>query len=167
VLDKFHFDTREVGAIWMVVGGVMILSQGFLTGLLTKHIGEIKVVQIGLFVGSVGFVALLLADGFISILFAAGFFMLAVAIIGPALNSYLSIFGGEHQGAMMGLNTAFASLGRVFGPLWAGFIFDVDLQYPFISGAVTLFIGFGLSLLGLRAAHAKQTGSMPIPKGIG
>lgn len=155
VLDRFHWDTRQVGTIWMVMGGVMFLSQGVLTGLLTKRFGEVTVIRAGLLIGAVGFLTLMLADGFTTFLLAAGFFTLAIALIGPALNSYLSAFGGEHQGALMGLNTAFASLGRVFGPLWAGLIYDVNMGYPFISGAATLLVGFVFSLLGLHAARAK------------
>ncbi len=154
-LKKYGFDTRQVGAIWMVVGGVMLLSQGLLTGLLTKRFGEVPVIRLGLLVGTVGFLALLWADRFIPILATAGFFILGVALIGPALNAYLSAFGGEHQGALMGLNTAFASLGRVFGPLWGGFIFDINMSYPFSSGAATLLIGFIFSLVGLRVIGHK------------
>jgi DHA1 family multidrug resistance protein-like MFS transporter len=167
VLDKFNFDTRQVGAIWMVAGGVMLLSQGVLTGLLVKHIGEVMVIRLGLLVGALGFVAMLLANGFVPILLTAGFFFMAVSLIGPALNAYLSAFGGEHQGALMGLNMAFASLGRVFGPLWAGFIFDVNMAYPFASGAATLLIGFVFSLLGLRAAGRKPSEKAESPTGAG
>jgi DHA1 family multidrug resistance protein-like MFS transporter len=146
-VEKFAFDTRQVGAIWMVLGAVMIVSQGALTGLLTKALGDLTVIRLGLLVGVFGFGALLLADGFIPMLVVTGVFILAVALIGPALNSYLSVFGGEHQGALMGLNTAFASLGRVAGPLWAGFSFDVNLNYPFLSGAAALLLGLGVSFL--------------------
>jgi DHA1 family multidrug resistance protein-like MFS transporter len=167
VLQKFQFDTRQVGAIWMVIGAVMLLAQGLLTGLLTRLIGEVMVIRLGLFLGSIGFAALLLANDFLSILLTSGGFILAIALIGPALNAYLSVFGGEHQGALMGLNMAFASLGRVFGPLWAGFIFDVNISYPFASGAVILLFGFVFSLLGLRAVAVKQAEKAENPTGIG
>ncbi len=150
VVDKFAFDTRQVGAIWMVIGAVMILGQGVLTGPLTKRLGEVTVIRLGLFIGAAGFGSLLLANGFGLFLLATGIFTLAVALIGPAMNSYLSAFGGVHQGALMGLNTAFASMGRVIGPLWAGFIFDVNIAFPFISGMVTLFLGSVFSLAGLK-----------------
>jgi len=157
-LKKFNFDTRQMGALWMVVGGVMIVGQGALTGLLTKIIGEVMVIRLGMLVGVVGFVALLLANGFIPILVAAGLFVLAYALANPALNSYLSAFGGEQQGALMGLNAAFASLGRVFGPLWAGFVFDVNIAYPFTSGMAILLMGFMVSLVGVRVEASKPVG---------
>lgn len=165
-LEKFNFDTKQVGAIWMVVGGAMLLGQGVLTGLLTKRLGDIPVIRFGLLLGAVGFVGLLLADGLVFILLVTGFFMLSVALIGPALNSHLSTFGGEHQGALMGLNVAFASLGRVFGPLWAGFIFDVNISYPFISGAVVLTVGFLVSILGLRVVRYRRAEETASPTGV-
>ena len=73
VVEKFDFDTRQVGAIWMVLGVVMIISQGVLTGLLTKFLGDVTIIRIGLLVGALGFGALLLANGFIPILLATGF----------------------------------------------------------------------------------------------
>jgi len=159
VVDKFNFDTKQVGAIWMVLGAVMVVSQGALTGPLIKTLGEVTVIRLGMLVGAVGFGALLLANGFVPILAVTGVFILAVALIGPALNSSLSAFGGEHQGALMGLNTAFASLGRVVGPLWAGFSFDVNINYPFISGTVSLLFGLGISLL-LKSRSAPSSSSV-------
>lgn len=167
VLDKFNFDTRQMGAMWIVVGGVMVLSQGLLIGLLTKFIGEMWVIRLGMLIGAFGFVALLLANGFIPILLAAGLFILVLALANPALNSFLSTFGGEHQGSLMGLSIAFASLGRVFGPLWAGLVFDVNLAYPFTSGVVVLLIGFIVSLVGMRVASLKPADKTLSPACVG
>ncbi len=160
VVDKFDFNTRQVGAIWMVLGAVMIVGQGALSGPLVKRFGEVAVIRSALLVGSVGFVALLLAQGFVPILLATAFFLLAVALISPALTAYISTFGGENQGAMMGMNTAFASLGRVAGPLWAGYSFDVNMSYPFISGAVSLLVGFSISLAFLPTRYGQRSATI-------
>lgn len=85
---------------------------------------------------------------------ALGFFILSLALIGPALNSYISNFAGEHQGTVMGLNTAFTSLGRVVGPLWGGYIYDIDIEYPFFSGTATLLLGLLVSLVSFRKPAA-------------
>ena len=47
----------------------------------------------------------------------------------------------------MGLSNSFMSLGRIVGPLWAGFAFDMNFDYPYLSGAAILFIGFLISLV--------------------
>ena len=42
------------------------------------------------------------------------------------------------------------SLGRVIGPLWAGVVIDINLYFPFITGAAIMLLGFIASLVFLR-----------------
>jgi len=149
-VDKFAFNTKQVGTIWMVMGGVLILGQGFLVGPLTKRLGELNLIRIGLLGGAIGFAFVALANDYITTLMALGLFILSLALIGPSLNSSISNFAGEHQGTAMGLNSASTSLGRVVGPLWGGYIYDIRIEYPFFSGAATLLIGLLVSVFGLQ-----------------
>ncbi|MBI5954731.1 MAG: MFS transporter [Chloroflexi bacterium] len=151
VVDKLAFDTTQVGTIWMLMGGILILAQGGLVGPLTKKFGDLNLVKVGLLGGSIGFVLVALAMNYITVMLALGFFILSLALIGPALNSYISNFAGEAQGTVMGLNSAMTSLGRVVGPLWGGCIYDINIEYPFYSGAVTLLLGLMVSLIGLKS----------------
>jgi DHA1 family multidrug resistance protein-like MFS transporter len=50
----------------------------------------------------------------------------------------------------MGLNNAYMSLGRVIGPLWAGAVIDINMFFPFITGAAIMMLGFIASLVYLR-----------------
>jgi DHA1 family multidrug resistance protein-like MFS transporter len=158
VVDKFAFNTKQVGAIWMVMGVMLILVQGGLTGPLSKKLGDLTLIRIGLFIGAIGFVLVALAIDYTTTLLALGFFIFGLALIGPALNSHISIYAGEHQGTVMGLNSAMTSLGRVVGPLWGGTIYDMNIEYPFYSGAATLLLGLLVSLIGLR----KQVSGSPM-----
>lgn len=158
-VDKFAFDTKQVGTIWMLMGFILIAGQGFLVGILTKKLGDLHLIKIGLLGGAVGFLFVALAIDYITLMLALGFFILALALIGPALNSSISNFAEEKQGTVMGLNSAFASLGRVVGPLWGGYIYDINIDYPFFSGATTLLLGLVVGIIGLR----KPTVSNPIP----
>jgi MFS transporter, DHA1 family, multidrug resistance protein len=148
-IDKFAFNTKQVGAIWMVMGGVLILGQGVLVGPLSKRFGDLTLIRSGLLGGAVGFVLVALAVDYITMLLALGLFVLALALIGPALNSCISNFAGEQQGSVMGLNSAATSLGRVVGPLWGGYIYDININDPFFSGAVTFLLGVLVSLIGM------------------
>ena len=156
VVDKFELDTRQVGAIWMVMGIVLIVAQGVLVGVLTNKLGEVLLIKIGLLGGAIGFVLVALAADYPATLLALSLFVLALALIGPALNSYISNFAGERQGTVMGLNSAMNSLGRVVGPLWGGYIYDIDITYPFFSGAATLLLGLLVSLLRLKKQVVKK-----------
>ena len=150
IVDKFASSTKQVGAIWMVMGIMLILVQGGLTGPLSKKLGEITLIRVGLFGGAIGFALVALAINYTTALLAIAFFIFTLALIGPALNSYISNFAGEHQGTIMGLNSAMTSLGRVVGPLWGGYIYDINIAYPFFSGAATLLLGLLVSFIGLQ-----------------
>jgi len=50
----------------------------------------------------------------------------------------------------MGMSNSFMSLGRIAGPLVAGFIFNLNLILPFVSGAVVMPFGFAASLVWLK-----------------
>lgn len=150
VIDKFAFDTRQVGSIWMVMGGTLVLVQAWLTGPLTRKFGEPILIRAGLAGGALGFLAMTKAVDFFSSLLALAFFTASLGLISPALNAFISTIAGERQGAVMGLNSAVTSLGRVTGPLWAGYLYEVNMEYPFISGALTLLIGFLISFFGIK-----------------
>jgi DHA1 family multidrug resistance protein-like MFS transporter len=150
VVDKFSFNTKQVGAIWMVMGGMLIVVQGTLTAPLTKRFGESFLIRAGLIGGALGFVAMSLAVNYVTTLIALGFFTLALALIGPALNAYISHFAGERQGTVMGLNSAATSLGRVIGPLWAGYLYEINIEFPYLSGAAALVLGLLVSFVGLQ-----------------
>jgi DHA1 family multidrug resistance protein-like MFS transporter len=159
VVDKLNFNTTQVGSLWMVMGAMLIIVQGALVGVLTEKFGDLKLIKAGLLGGAVGFILVAFAWNYVTSLLAMGFFIFALALISPALNSYISNFAGEHQGTVMGLNSAFTSLGKVLGPLWGGYIYDINIEYPFYSGAVTLLLGLAVSLIGIK----KQISGNPIP----
>ncbi len=141
VVDKLHLQVTQVGIIWMLLGGVMVVAQGALTGPLTKRFGEVMLIRMGLIGGVVGLFGMSKAGSFFMVMVALGLFSLSLAVMTPALNSRLSRFGTGQQGALMGMNSAISSLGRVVGPLWAGYLYDLNYEWPFISGAVILAIG--------------------------
>jgi DHA1 family multidrug resistance protein-like MFS transporter len=159
VVDKLDFNTTQVGSLWMVMGAMLVIVQGTLVGVLTEKFGDLNLIKAGLLGGALGFMLVAFAWNYVTTLLAMGFFIFALALISPALNSYISNFAGEYQGTVMGLNSAFTSLGKVIGPLWGGYIYDLNIEYPFYSGAVTLLIGLAVSLVGIK----KQASESPIP----
>jgi len=146
-LKKFGYGTEEVGWILTVVGIVAALTQGVLTGPLTKRWGEATVIKATLLGSALTFGLLLAANNLATVLLTTALFTLPNALLRTAIMSLTSKRAGERQGAAMGLNNSFNSLGRVMGPIWAGFAFDLNYNLPYISGAVIMFIGFLVSLV--------------------
>jgi DHA1 family multidrug resistance protein-like MFS transporter len=145
-LKKFEYGTEEVGWILTVAGLVSALTQGILTGPLTKHWGEAKVIKATLLASAIGFGLLLAADSLPTVLLTTGLFTLPNALLRPAVISLTSKYAGDSQGVAMGLNNSCNSLGRVVGPIWAGFVFDLNYNLPYLSGAAIMLAGFLASL---------------------
>jgi DHA1 family multidrug resistance protein-like MFS transporter len=146
-LKKLGYGTQEVGWILTVVGIVAALTQGALTGPLTKRWGEAKVIKVTLLASALTFGLLLAASNLATVLLSTGLFTLPNALLRPAVISLTSKHAETQQGAAMGLNNSFNSLGRVIGPIWAGFTFDLNYNLPYLSGAAIMFAGFLLSLM--------------------
>lgn len=147
-LEKFNYGTKEVGMILTVVGIVSTAGKVF-TGTLTRRWGDSLIIKVSLFAGAVGFLVLLSANTYITILLATGFFVLSKTFLRPSVLSLISKRTTIGQGKAMGLSNSFMNLGRIIGPIWAGFIFDVNYNYPYLSGSVIMFIGFLISLVGV------------------
>ncbi|MBN1259044.1 MAG: MFS transporter [Anaerolineae bacterium] len=161
--EKFGFGPERVGGILMVVGLVTTLGKGALTGPLTRRWGEKPVIKASLLAGAAGYLALLAAFDYLTVLLATGVFILSKTVLRPALLALISRRAGAGQGTAMGLGNTFLSLGRVIGPLWAGFIFDVNLSLPYLSGAAIMAAGFVLSLRWLVGRRSPE--SYPGPSG--
>lgn len=141
---------REVGSLMMVIGVVSAVVQGVLTGPVTRRFGEERVVRAGLLLAAAGFMALLAAEGMVPVLLASAFFISSTAMISPAVSSMISKRAAGGQGAAMGLNNSFMSLGRIVGPIWAGRALDINLSYPFFTGTIILLVGFLAASVWLR-----------------
>ena len=146
-LEKFGYGPEQVGTILMVVAVVSTVSKGLFTGPATKRWGEAIVIRGSLLAGSIGFLVLLLANTYITILLATGFFILSKTLLRPAAFALISKRADGSQGVVMGLSNSFMSLGRIIGPIWAGLIFDINVNYPYLSGSVFMFVGFLISLV--------------------
>jgi DHA1 family multidrug resistance protein-like MFS transporter len=71
-------------------------------------------------------------------LLTTGIFTCSITFLRPAIHSLTSKRTSIGQGASLGLSNSFVSLGRVAGPLYAGAIFDLNPNYPYLSGALIL-----------------------------
>ena len=151
-LDKFGFGPEQVGVIFMVVGLVSAITQGGLTGLVTRKWGETPIIKIGMLGSAISLFLVSLATNYWSLLVTIGLFVFTTALLTPAISALTSKRAETQQGMAMGLSNSFMSLGRIAGPLLAGFVFDINAVLPFVSGAVIMLLGFITSMIWLSAA---------------
>ncbi|KUO51174.1 MAG: hypothetical protein APF76_16925 [Desulfitibacter sp. BRH_c19] len=149
VLQKFNYNPEQVGTIMMVIGLIYAVSQGVFAGLITKRWGESRLIKVSLIASSAGFVTMIFAHSYFTVLFTAGFFVLFNALLKPAITSDISKKANMGLGIAMGLNESYGSLGRVIGPICAGFVFDINVNFPYIGGAIIMCLVFTISLFKL------------------
>lgn len=149
-LERFSYGTQEVGVMMMVLGLVSALAQGALAGPLTARWGDERIIKSGLLLTAIGFILMLLANTALTMLLTTALFGLGTALQVPALSSLTSKRATVPQGVAMGLSNSFVSLGRIFGPVLGGAIFDVNIFLPYLSGSAIMGIGFMVSLVTLH-----------------
>lgn len=154
---KFGYGPERVGVILMVVGVASTLGKGLLTGPMTRLMGENTVIRGSLLGGALCFLLLLYAKTYPMILVATALFILSKTLLRPSILSVISKNTTLGQGVILGLSNSFMSLGRIIGPLWAGYAFDINYDYPYISGSIILFAGFLISL----TWKIKETDTIP------
>jgi DHA1 family multidrug resistance protein-like MFS transporter len=149
---RYDYSATQVGIVLTAIGLVSAVVQGALTGPATRKWGDSLVVKVSLFASIFGFIFMTVVDSepgkiAASVVLTSGFFMLTNSMIRPGSSSLISKQGGTSQGVAMGMNNAFMSLGRIAGPLWAGYALDINLNFPYLTGAFIMAVGFILCLI--------------------
>jgi len=125
VTRAFGWGAKELGWLFVVIGAIAAVVQGFLFGKLERRTGARALLITGLFgmalsIGAVPYAgsSLLLYAWTVPLAFANSLFA-------PAASGLVSIYANpREQGTILGAAQAFAALGRSAGPLAAGWVFD-------------------------------------------
>jgi MFS transporter, DHA1 family, tetracycline resistance protein len=143
----FTFSALETGYVFAFIGVCSALMQGIFIGRLSKRFGEKKLITTATFILACTFLLLSLFDNLVFFLITIGFLAISLGMHNPSVLSLVSKNAGENErGGILGINHSFSALGRVLGPLWAGFFFDqVGIGFPFLSAGVLLLVAFALS----------------------
>lgn len=138
---KFQFTPKDIAIA--ITGGAIVgaFGQVVLFDWLVKRIGEVKLITYCLLVSAVLVFAVTIAFSYMSILIITMIAFIGFDLLRPAVTSYLSKVAGNEQGFVGGMNSMFTSLGNVFGPIIGGFLFDKNIDIPFLFAAVVLSIG--------------------------
>lgn len=157
--NRYAYDPTTIGMIMAVTGLVSAIVQGVLTGPATRRFGDRWVIQVSLFASVVGFLVMLTAKTLPMVMLTAGFFVFTNSMLRPGVASLTSKRADMPQGAVMGVSNAFMSLGRIVGPLWAGNVLDLNLSYPFLTGAIIMLAAGVASLFYLsdKQKEASET----------
>src|SRR5438094_2913754 len=141
---------RGLGWLFVLIGAIAALVQGFLFGRIERHSGARALLIVGLFGMGVSIAALPWADT--SLLVYAWTVPLAFtnSLFAPAASGLVSVYAEPtEQGTILGAAQAFAALGRSLGPLAAGLAYDgLGQRSTFLLAGVIMLLA-GVSSLQL------------------
>jgi len=161
-MDRAGASPSQVGAMFTAFGLGSVFTQAGLVGPIARRWGEARGIMLGFGFGALGFLSVSTTGSVPSMTLAVGLTSVAMALIRPslaALNSRLTTTG---FGTSLGLQSAFDSLGRSLGPLWAGGIYEVAPFAPFAAAAGVYAIAAAAALSLPRPAGAVLTGPSAI-----
>lgn len=154
--QKFGFGPKEIAFIitFGSIAGAVVQLTAF--SWILRRFGEKRVIAVCLLFAGL-FILLTLFVHRFWLIFAVTFIVfLAIDILRPAIGTQMSMVAEDQQGYVAGLNSAFTSLGNIIGPIVAGFLFDVDINYPYALAFVVLFLCFILSIRAGRSGSGVQ-----------
>jgi len=146
-IDFFNFSSLELSFVFIYIGLIQIVLQGFLIGPLSKRFGEEKLIILGPILMAAGSILMPVFQNVIlffltNSLLAAGFGLINTSI--PAfLSKKISL---NEQGSVLGIAGSVASIANIPGPLIIGFIYAFAGSFvPFLISAVMLAVAFLIS----------------------
>jgi len=152
-IDFFNFNSLELSYVFIYIGLIQIVMQGFLINPLSKRLGEEKLIALGPILMATGTLLMPIFQNLAvfyltNALLAAGFGIINTSI--PAfISKRISL---NEQGSILGIAGSVASIANIPGPLIIGLIYDIAGSFvPFFISAVMLATAF---LIGCRIYSA-------------
>jgi DHA1 family tetracycline resistance protein-like MFS transporter len=168
---RFALNQSQISYIFVMLGLIGAAIQGGGIGKLSKRFGDVRLAVAGFAIMSVSMLLMPLAGSLpLFLLFSAG---LAVgnSLSQPTVNAIASKGASAAlQGRVLGVVQSAGSLGRVFGPILAGFLLASDHarpigQYgntPFLAGGILIACAFALATNLQRPEPAKVAQPSPV-----
>ena len=153
---RFGFTATSIGFLFAFIGVVLAVVQGVLVHKVVKRVGEARLIPAAILCIAVGVGMVAFVWSVPTLLVALGVLAVGMGFNNPSLTSMVSrLSDPDDQGGILGLASSLASLGRVVGPAWGGFLYDsYGMTTPYISASVLMLVAFAVSFFGLtRVRH--------------
>jgi DHA1 family tetracycline resistance protein-like MFS transporter len=151
---------RQVGWALAGLGVGSVLLQGGGAGRASRVLGERTMLVVGLGLLVAGFGGMAVAHSETLLIVSLIVLVAGIGFATPALNSLIAEQAApEERGAVMGLSQSASALGRVIGPMCAGFIFDTfGHGAPFAAGAALMLAALFTATSGRALVQAPSRG---------
>ena len=160
--ERFGYGATTIGYLFAWVGVVLATVQGVLVGRVVRRVGEHRLVPAAIFVMALALAAHAFAPTVPFLMAAMGLLAAGMGFNSPSILSMISrLSDPTDQGTMLGVSQSLASLARIVGPVWGGFVFDrFGITVPFLSSAALMLVACLLSVAAVRGFRAEQSAAL-------
>ncbi len=143
--DIIHWQPKDIGFIFLILGVGDMFTQGFLSGKLLPKFGEVTLVAAGFLLTGIAFAFIAILPffpidiiPFIYILLYA----LGSGLFEPSFSALVSHSAKpQEQGRVQGATQSMESITRIIGPLLAAYTYQFFPSLPYLIGAVLSMLG--------------------------
>jgi MFS family permease len=148
-IDYYGFTEVEMSYVFIFIGLVQVLLQGFAIRRLVKSLGEEKLIVFGPLFMMLGIISMPYFRGIIFFSLSLVLISVGLGVSNTAVPSLISLMSPpEKQGRVLGLTQSVGSIARIPGPVLSGVATElIGLSSSFLFGGLILIIPF---LLGCR-----------------
>lgn len=145
---KFGVTEQTIGYFFAYVGGLSFITRAVFLGKMVDLFGEARLSRIGMVLLAAGLAGMAAAPNIPMLAIAVAFVPLGTAFTFPCVTGMLSQVVPQHErGLYMGVQQTFGGVGRVIGPIYAGFTYDyLGHGVPFYTAALIVLATISLSV---------------------
>ncbi|EJW15234.1 MFS transporter [Paenibacillus alvei] len=147
---KFGFTAKDIAFI-ITIGSILgVAAQILLFDRMVAKFGEKKIIHASLTTAAIFILATVFVSSYVAIMVVTSIVFFACDILRPAVTSLLSKMAGDNQGFVAGMNSTYTSLGIIAGPAIGGYLFDMNINTPYIFASIVLLAALMISVIWSR-----------------
>jgi multidrug resistance protein len=164
---QFAFTAATIGYVFAFVGLVLSIVQGGLVGRAARAVGERRLVPMAILLIAIGLATIAASRSVALLVGGCGILAVGMGFNSPSMVSLISrLSDRDEQGGVLGVSQSLASLARVIGPVWGGFLFDrFGIRSPFVWASLFMMVAFAISVAGLRQLTTDRLQSTSLAHG--
>jgi len=152
-IDFFNFSSLELSFVFIYIGLIQIVMQGFLINPLSKRLGDEKLIALGPALMATGTILMPIFQNVIIFFFTNSLLATGFGIINTSIPAFLSKrISLNEQGGILGIVSSVASIANIPGPLIIGFIYA--FAGSFVTFLISAFMLTAAFLIGCRVYSA-------------
>lgn len=157
LIEKFHYTQGQIGNIFAYIGLWIAITQGIITGPLTKRFAPAVILRYSSIALGLTFPFLILPSHSYFLFLIIPFIAIFQGMIHPNTSAIVSSLAAkDSQGEVLGISQSIYSLAQAIPPIIAGFIVYVHLNLPIIVASICTVIA-GVIFIAFFKAQKKET----------